>query len=329
MRLRFVLAFSLAATACRGSSEPAKSSETRGSAAPTAAVTTWDQDAERGFAIWEQGKRREDAGARRLFANACAHGSNLGCTGLAAMDLRAGGDTKTAIARLTSACEAAIAPACSMLASAYDNGTGVPRDDAKAVQLARGACDAGQQSACVIYARAMLFGDHGVTRDPKRTRELAAVACERGVAPGCTLVGLTESGALQNAVEAERWLLRGCEGGDSPGCAAVAYQYFNGGLAGEAKGVPVDAKRGVEFATRACDLESPIGCALLARALDGGQGVARDVDRARQLAAKACTADEPAGCAIAATIAQHEGKADDATAFLARSCALGNRAACR
>ncbi len=330
MRIRVLLALSVATSACRESSEQTKAAKTRGSAAPTASISKWDGTAERAFALWTQAKRGEDAEARRLFTEACDHGSKLGCGGLGALNLGTNhGDSQKAIALLTSACEAAIVPACSTLASAYDNGTGVQRDALKAVQLARGACDAGEPSACVIYGRAMLFGDHGVTRDPQRTRELAASACERGVATGCTLVGLTESGVLQNALEAQRWLQRGCDAGDGPGCAALSYQYFNGGLAGEAKGVPIDAARGVELAKRACDLESPIGCALLAKALDTGLGAARDVVRARELAAKACAVDEPAGCSIAATIAQHEGKLDDATAFLAKSCALGNRAACK
>ncbi len=330
MSVRVVVLILTTATACRGSTEQAKSAEAHGSALPVATTKAWDQTAARGFAIWDKAKRREEPEARRLFGDACDHGSQLGCGGLGAMDLATNPrDASKAIALLTSACEAAIVPACSTLALAYDNGTGVRRDDQKAVQLAHGACDAGEPSACVIYARAMLFGDHGVARDPHRTRELAATSCERGVASGCTLAGLAESGALQNALEAQRWLRRGCDGGDGPGCAALAYQYFNGGLAGEAQGVAVDATLGVEFATRACDLESAIGCALLARALESGQGVPRDVAHARELAAKACTNDEPAGCSIAATIAQREGKLDDATAFLAKSCALGNRAACK
>ena len=292
------LAIAFFAAGCRNTSDTPRGDP------PAARVL--DAQARRGLGLWEGANRREHVEARRLLTSACEGGSQLGCGGLGAMNLATNREPREAIALLTSACNARINPACATLAGAYDNGTGVARDDRKAAELAQTPCEAGEPVACAIYARAMLFGDHGVRRDPERARALAMNACELHVASSCTLVGLAESGVFANALEAQRWLLRGCDAGDGAGCAAVAYQYFDGGLAGEAKGVPVDPEQAVQYATRACDLESPIGCALLARALDRGVGVARDVVRAEQLATKACAANEPAGCAIAAAIAKHD-----------------------
>jgi TPR repeat protein len=182
---------------------------------------------------------------------------------------------------------------------------------------------------CTDRARAMLFGDGGVKKDPTRARDLAISECERGIAAGCTLAGLAYSSAFADAVTARRWLQRGCDQRDGVGCAALAYQYFEGGLAGDAGGVARDPNRGAELASRACELGAPKGCALLAKALASGEGITADVPRARELSTSACRADEPAGCAIAAKIAQHDGRSEDELRFQSRACALGYRPACR
>ncbi len=317
MTVRTFHAFVVIAFACRGSAEQRPESNAGGS---------WDETAERGFAIWDSANVRNEETARGLFRDACDHGSQLGCAGLGEIALSERSPAP-GLALLTAACDASVARACAALAADYEVGAHVHRDGTKAVAFARRACDGRDQHGCVIYARAMLFGEHGVPRDPASARQIATEACPR-IPAGCTLVGLAESREFNNAMEAHKWLRRGCDAGDGAGCAAAAYQALNGGIAREAKGVPIDVKLGIALATRACDLETPIGCALLARVLDEGIGIARDRVRAAQLAARACSADEPAGCVIAANIAAHEGKQADADAYRARSCTLGNRAAC-
>ncbi|HEU0029908.1 MAG TPA: tetratricopeptide repeat protein [Kofleriaceae bacterium] len=300
---------------------------------PTQASSAYDATALRAFEIWERTKDRDDAEAQRLFRDACDRGSQLGCAGLGTTLLSGGtgltSDPARGVQLLATACDARVARACVSLAKAYEDGLGVERDRVKAAELSRGACDAGEQRGCVQYGRSMLFGDNGVSRDPQRARDLATKACESSIATGCTLAGLAYSSAFADAPESQKWLRRGCDGGDGAGCAALAYQYFNGGLPGEAKGVEISPKLGAEFATRACDLGEQRGCALLARAFANGDGVAQDIARARELAATACNAADAAGCSIAAKIATAEGKTADAATFLERSCALGNAAACK
>jgi TPR repeat protein len=324
------LTVALALAACRDSvskQQPPAQVEQRVS--PT---TTWDEMAGRAFEIWDRKERRGDTDTQQMFRDACDHGSQLGCAGLGTTYMSgdsAARDFGRGTKLLATACEARVGRACVSLAKAYEEGLGVARDRAKAAELSRIACDGGEQRGCVQYSRSMLFGDNGVAREPERSRNLAMKACESGVATGCTLAGLAYSSAFADPLEAQKWLRRGCDDGDGVGCAALATQYFSGGLPGDAKGVAVSPKLGAESAERACDLGEQKGCALLARAYANGEGVVQDLVRARQIAAKACSAADAAGCSLAAKIAMAEGKSDEATRFLERSCALGNRAACK
>jgi len=251
------------------------------------------------------------------------------CAGLGAVYLSSSKEPAKAIELLTRACDAKVGRACASLAVAYESGLGVARDGNKAMTISRDACDAGEHRACVHYGRAVLFGDHGVTRDPNDSRELGEKACRASIAAGCTLAGLVHSNALRSATEAQKWFDKGCKLGDGPGCAALAVQYFRGGLPGDAQGVAISPERGVEAATRACELGTPNGCSLLAKALANGEGVAQDLRRARELAEQACSNADAAGCSIAAQIAQAEGNVDGARRLLERSCQLGNGVACR
>ncbi len=191
-----------------------------------------------------------------------------------------------------------------------------------------GPCSGRAEQPCVDYARALVFGENGSTRDPDRGKRLALMACEAGTPSGCTLVGLAFSSVFGSALEAAKWLERGCNLGDGSGCAALAYQFFNGGLPGEAQGVRVSTARAAALAQRACDLQEQRGCTLLARAYANGDGVERDLVRALSLATDACRADDAAGCSVAAQIARHDGDTDAGSRFQERSCALGNQFAC-
>lgn len=322
MKYRPTVLCLVAATSCSG--------RKHGDGSNGAGSNEWDTAAARAFEAWEKPKKqRDEAAAHLAFQDACEHGSQLGCAGLGAIYLSNREQLEKGIELLSNACAAKVGRACASLATAYESGIGVSRDGGKAVSIARDACTDGEHRACVLYARAMLFGDHGLTKDASKSRELGMAACDHSVASGCTLVGLVYSIALGDAREAQRWLAKGCDGGDGAGCAALATQYFRGGLPGEAQGVTVAPERGVELATRACDLDATIGCSLLAKALANGEGTAQDLVRARELAATACNDSDAAGCTIAARIAQAEGREEDAVTYLTRACTLGNATACR
>lgn len=300
---------------------------------PSSATRThdkWDALALRGFSIWDKPKKhRDEAEAQLAFQQSCDHGSQLGCAGLGTLYLSSRTNATHAIELLRHACDASVGRACVALSTAYESGFGVEHDGVKAATIARDACERGEHRACILYARAMLFGDHNVAKDPSRARDLAVRACNEKVAAGCTLAGLAYSTALNDALAAQKWLGQGCEQGDGPGCAALALQYFRGGLPGDAQGVARSPERGVDLAMRACDLDAAIGCSLLAKALASGEGVPQDLRRASALAAKACGDADAAGCSIAAQIARADGRSDDAMKFLERSCKLGNAPACR
>lgn len=317
--LTAMLAFA-AAGACRD--------DTR--ANTSAARARWEALAVRGFSILDKPKKHRDgAEAQLAFQEACDHGSQLGCAGLGTLYLSGGKNPAEAIELLRRACDAKVGRGCAALSTAYEVGLGVERDGIKAATIAREACERGEHRACILYGRAMLFGGHAVAKDPTKARDLAVRACENHVAAGCTLAGLAYSTALGDAVEAQKWFDKGCEQGDGPGCAALAVQYLRGGLPRDAQGAGLFPQRGVELAMRACDLDAPIGCSLLAKAFVNGEGVPQDVRRAWELASTACSEADAAGCSIAAQIARADGRLEQATKLFERSCKLGNAPACR
>jgi uncharacterized protein len=292
--------------------------------------TEADEVALRGFALWEKPKKdRDEAAAQLAFQDACDRGSQLGCAGLGAIYLSGSKNPAKGIELVQHACDAKVLRACASLSVAYESGIGVDKDGAKAAAIAKNACDAGEHRACVLYGRPLLFGDFGLNKDPTRSRDLGIKACDAKIGSGCTLAGLAFSNGLGDAVAASKWLQKGCDLGDGQGCAAAATQFFRGGLPGDAQGVTVSPGRGVELAMRACDLDAPVGCTLLAKAFANGEGVARDLERARQLARKACDESDALGCSVAAQIARADGNENEAISFLQRSCSLGNSVACR
>ena len=87
--------------------------------------------------------------------------------------------------KLTTACQKGRAEACNNLGVAYDKGTGVTQDYAKAVELYRKACDGQEAGGCfnlgVTYATGI-----GVRQSDDEARKFLGKACDLKSESGCT-----------------------------------------------------------------------------------------------------------------------------------------------
>ncbi len=81
-------------------------------------------------------------------------------------------------------CDAGSAERCRRLAATYALGSGVERDEPRALGLYEHACDMKEPSACV-FAGQMHEYAHGVPKDDARAARLYERACELGWAAGC------------------------------------------------------------------------------------------------------------------------------------------------
>jgi TPR repeat protein len=95
-----------------------------------------------------RGVPEDEAKAQTLLGKACDGGAAGACTsvGLAAMKA---GDTTTAVAKLTKACDAKEGLGCASLGAMYLHGNGVEKDLAKAKPLLTKACELKVEVACV------------------------------------------------------------------------------------------------------------------------------------------------------------------------------------
>ena len=74
--------------------------------------------------------------------------------------------------------------ACINLASSYEIGRGIPKDQNKANQLYRKICDGGSMWGCAILGNSYEKG-LGVPKDLKKAKQLFRKACDGGYRDAC------------------------------------------------------------------------------------------------------------------------------------------------
>lgn len=218
------------------------------------------------------------------------------------------------------ACEEGYAAACRGLASLYQRGLGIARDEARARILYEESCAGGYAPACTTLAKLLL--DEG--RDGARATELLTLACHRGDFSACDLHGerlstdpdQMEHGAhyleracsggvgsacrklvqLERAQQSlmpdrERELLeRACSARDAAGCTAL------GDLLRAASDAQALSPQAVKRYRAACEGGHAAGCTRLAELTFAGDGVKRDPARALELFRRACKDGEAVAC---------------------------------
>lgn len=274
----------------------------------------------------------------------CQAGDLAGCWTLGA--LAAGsGDEKDAAAHFAKACDGGFAKACASLSP-------LTRDPARAVALARRACDAKAALGCVLLAVRHRAGD-GVPRDAKLALSFARQGCDGGEPVGCiqAAVMLVDQGQADAGVAL---LDQTCQAGAADACHNLATLLTAG------KPVAKDLPRALQALEQACGLGVSDDCELAARlllaekpddpkqaarvrvvlekacALASGPAcyelsvLASARDEKKRWAEKACASASPEGCFKAGLLAEGETRAanDQALAFHERACELKWKLAC-
>src|SRR5208282_735677 len=108
----------------------------------------------------------------------------IGCSRIAAPTQQSSSD----IATLTNACDQGKYVSCFSLGTKYMSGSGVAKDEARAVALFQRACDNGEAQGCSGLAFMYETGN-GVAKDIVRAVTLYQKACDSGDALGCALLG--------------------------------------------------------------------------------------------------------------------------------------------
>ena len=136
---------------------------------------------------------------------------------------------------------------CAYLAEAYDKGTGVTVDLARAKKLYALACTRNFLDGCsslgTIYAR------KGADRDAAKATVFYTKACDGGLSRGCLALALAAhkgDGIEHDEARANVLLQKACDLRGVAACAMLGYRYFGGDH------VPADPTRAVELFKREC-----------------------------------------------------------------------------
>jgi TPR repeat protein len=269
-----------------------------------------------------------------------------------------------AAAAYEAGCKKGNQAACAALAVQVQDGRGVPRDLARAIDLYEKACAAGVGVGCMN--RAFMFMG-GVVDDPDDHRgkpwfEMAEPAlkkqCEGGDLQWCTNLGVLHEdgfiGAGKDPAAAAAVYKKACDQQMGEWCVNLALLEVDG------RGVPADQAGGKARLEKTCAAKIPLGCAALGRMLiDNGEGqrglelldhacddgevqacagmggflglgdkVPRDVKRANAAEERACLLGSSSGCLLSGAGLREEGKDAEALPWFQRGCDIGDGEAC-
>jgi TPR repeat protein len=225
-------------------------------------------------------------------------------------------------------CQLGSALGCSNHAVALRQFRG-PFDPARreVARFLRQGCSESNQHGCVLLARSMERGEDGIERDANRAFELFREACTRSSPTGCYEYGqlaLRADGDRPADVPAAmRALGAACDDNEAQACVMLA------GIV-ERIEHPETPRRVAALYGRACQLENPGACLVMAVLVLRGQGVAQDVERALPMLDRACTAGAGSACSELARF-YTELSRPDARAIVRygdRACELGVEGGC-
>lgn len=138
--------------------------------------------------VYHHGKQspKDATKAAGYYQKGCAGGDPYGCQQLGVLHLIGEGvaeDNGKAVDLLRRACNAnkpAVAFACALLAKSYEQGSGVPRDPARAASLHAQACRLGEKESCAAKAAASPAG-------PRPKPVVAAPPAATPASPACSV----------------------------------------------------------------------------------------------------------------------------------------------
>jgi len=126
------------------------------------------------------------------------------------------------VPELEKQCGEGQARVCMYLGWLYSQGTGLPRDEARAAGYLGQACAAGDKRACVEHAWKLARGE-GLTKDEARGAAALQSLCDEEFFAACTRLAVLEAGKANATARsrAKALLTRACEGGEQDACSMV------------------------------------------------------------------------------------------------------------
>ena len=176
---------------------------------------------------------------------------------------------------------------CATLSSLLGDGRGVEKNEVRAFELARKACDDASPDGCFLAGLALQFG-RGVAKDTAEAVKAHERACDDGVLTGCWALGdLVRKGAGVPRDPARALALpkKACSVGLAIACIGLAKLTSQH-----------DPKEGAALMARTCEAGHPKACAVLSAYYAEGTGVERDFEKATELASRACAKNDATGC---------------------------------
>lgn len=198
-------------------------------------------------------------------------------------------------------CELGSGDACRRLALTERSGNGTPKDEAKAITLAKKACDLNSVAGCRDAAGMM------IDATPSRAAEaipLAEKACQAKFQDSCAALGIALFDAKKDYPTALSHLEPACAAADGDGGATSSGSTpgFFCNLAGAIVleglgGVKKDPARGMTLLERSCSQGFAAGCSNAGKMYRGGlNGVVKNKAKGDELFTKACSMGHQSAC---------------------------------
>lgn len=299
--------------------------------------------------------------AQASYRLSCAEGYGEGCAGLASWLERNRGAAAEITATHEKACELEVASSCSraasrianadpratrplelaergcrldtkecgMLGELYRIGRGTQKDQAKATETYRVACEAGDQGWCASYGKRLHEGI-GTQADPVRAKKILDAACTANDSDACTSLAVYVSIGKTDDARAFRLARKACGLGAAHGCYLQGWMIASNRRGTAKQEAAVAAREALPIYEQACGQGSDDACNAA-----GDVHRKSDVAKAAALYRKGCEADTPNGNAcvsLAQILADGEGGTPkDVTGAItaaARGCANGVQHAC-
>lgn len=236
--------------------------------------------------------KREDINAAYFFSRACTGTpvQPLACIRRLEYDAKGKRQRFPTLQGAKAFCKRNYATACVTLADRYDDGDGVPYDDARAVMLFERGCVLGSGRGCHVAGYMRRYGE-GVDKDIGKAAALYETGCKLGYASSCSVFAKMLRrgiGVKRDPTRASELDAKACQKESATSCFRLGYLADNGKLS--------QVGRAIGLYEKACGLEHGTACYNLALLHLKGRGVTKSLDKAVELYKDACIYDESDGC---------------------------------
>ena len=288
---------------------------------------------------WEIAKQHDEQerkpDALRAYEKACLYDYARACSIAARRGAIADRTAKRPLELATRACDLDTRE-CEVLALLYDLAyAGLTQDRERATALFKSLCDAGDQSACVTFAKRARAGT-GMKANPELADKTLDAACTAEEADACSELAVRYTETKADDARGFAIAKSGCKLGSGHACFVTGWMIHNN-RRGAAVAEDVAVKEALPYYDEACEKNSPKGCYEAANLYEAGKGTAKDVALAAKKHRKACEDSERPYASACASLSDllfaGSGDAlkkdvDEAIRLSARACAMDYEGAC-